>query len=363
MWQRRWLQWTLLIAFCVALGFIDALRSYFSAYYNGAFHLALATSLRWDLTGWSVWVLFIPLMMRLSQRWRIGRGNWQWSLPAFLTIGLLMALTRTFFPALVQIAFIESFSSMWAWMSRKPPFLITDFLFALVFYGLVLAFGQALAYHRQYREEELRASRLETQLAQAQLAALKMQLHPHFLFNTLHSISSLQLEDAAAAQKMTARLGDFLRLTLDNAGVQETSLRREIEFLRCYLDIERVRFGQRLTTEIEVEPEALEAQVPNLILQPLVENAIRHGIAPRAAPGRIRIRAEREGDRLKLAIRDNGGGLPRNGNGAAHCQEGLGLQNTRARLQQLYGADFGFELRNATEGGLVVMLDLPLTMN
>jgi LytS/YehU family sensor histidine kinase len=135
-----------------------------------------------------------------------------------------------------------------------------------------------------------------------------MQLHPHFLFNTLHSISSLQLEDVGAAQKMTARLGDFLRLTLENAGVQEVSLRREIEFLKCYLDIEQVRFGRRLTTVIEIEPEALEMRVPNLILQPLVENAIRHGITPNPAPGMISIIAKRERDRIKVVICDNGGG-------------------------------------------------------
>ncbi len=363
MLPRRWLQWALLIALCAALGWIDALRSYYSAYRGGIYYLEWGVALRWDLIGWSVWVVFIPLVLRLSRRWQIDRRNWHWSLPVFLFAGVLAALSRILLPVLIHVGFVESFSSMRSWLDHKPFFLLTDFLFALVFYCVVLACGQALAYYRHYREEELRASRLEAQLAQAQLAALKMQLHPHFLFNTLHSISSLQLEDAVAAQKMTARLGDFLRLTLENVGVQEVPLRREIEFLKCYLDIEQVRFGRRLAVEIEVEPEALEAQVPNLILQPLAENAIRHGIAPRAASGHIKVAARREHGRLEIVISDNGCGLPQNGDGANHHQEGLGLRNTRARLQQLYGTDFRFDLTNAAGGGQAVTLNLPLAKN
>src|SRR5215212_2936027 len=140
----------------------------------------------------------------------------------------------------------------------------------------------------------LRASQLETQLSQAQLQALKMQLHPHFLFNTLHLISALIHKDTETARKMIARLGDFLRLTLENSGTQEVTLREEIEFLSCYLEIERIRFQDRLTTRISIDPEAFEAQVPNLILQPLVENAIRHAVAPRSTQGEIEIRAKHE---------------------------------------------------------------------
>jgi sensor histidine kinase YesM len=359
LWRRRSLQWLLLIALCAALALVDALRSYTATYHDGVFRLPWGTALRWDLTAWAVWVAFIPIILALSRRVRIERGNWRRSLPLCAVVGLLMALIKTLFPVLVQWLFVESLSGILGWLSRRPYFLLTDFLFALVFYALALTFAQALNYYRRYREEELRASRLESQLAQAELQALRMQLQPHFLFNTLHSISSLQLEDVDAAQRMTARLGDFLRLTLDGAHRAETTLRREIEFLRCYLDIERVRFGRRLTTEIEIEPEALESFVPTLILQPLVENAIRHGIAPRAAPGHIRVKAARESGSLKIEVRDNGGGLNGNSNGKA----GVGLQNTRARLRQLYGGDFGFDLANAPEGGLVVTLCLPLTRN
>jgi LytS/YehU family sensor histidine kinase len=197
-------------------------------------------------------------------------------------------------------------------------------------------------------------------LAQAELQALKMQLHPHFLFNTLHSISALQLKDIAAANRMIARLGDFLRLTLDNAGAQEVPLQKELEFLRCYLEIERIRFQDRLTVSMEVEPQTLDARVPNLILQPIVENAIKHGISPRAAPGRIDIRVKRENGLLRVQVEDNGRGIGGDGRGANIIKEGLGLSNTRARLDQLYGTGYRFDLQNVTEGGLRVTLEIPM---
>jgi len=360
MFKHRWFYWLWLVALCLLLGFFDALRSYGSAYYNGVYRLEWSVALRWDLIGWLVWIPFIPLILRLCDRLPIDRENWPSRMLIFGPLGLFASSIRALLPILVHLILEPGFSKLIHWLSLKPYFLLTDFLFGLAFYGFVLAYGQARNYYRRYREEELHRSHLEAQLARAELRALKMQLHPHFLFNTLHSISALQLEDVAAAQKMMARLGDFLRLTLENAGLQVVPLRREIEFLKCYLEIEQVRFGKRLTSVIEVEPEALETPAPNLILQPLVENAIRHGIAPRPAPGLIRVSAKRERGRLKIVISDNGCGLAQNGNGAGRVKEGLGLQNTRARLQQLYGSDFGFDLANGVEGGLVVTLDLPL---
>ncbi|NOT61655.1 MAG: histidine kinase [Acidobacteria bacterium] len=355
MTRRRIIQTSLLIALCATLGLVDALRSYSSALIDGRAYLAWAIAWRWDVTAWMFWVFFIPLVFRISQRFSIARNNWPKRVPAYIALGLLLALGKTLFPILMRWLFSQSLSEILSWLSHKPWFLLTDFLFALVFYGLVLTFAQARLYYRQYREEELRASQLASQLAQAELRALRMQLQPHFLFNALNSIASLQLEDTAAAQTMTARLGDFLRLTLEGASTQQVPLRRELEFLRCYLDIERVRFGRRLTTAIEAAPDTPDVQVPNLILQPLVENAIRHGLAPRAAPGHIRVSAARENGHLKISVADNGCGL----HDAATSDNGVGLANTRARLRQLYGEAFHFELANAAAGGLVVTLCLP----
>ena len=226
-------------------------------------------------------------------------------------------------------------------------------------YGLLVLLNQVFRYYRRFREGELRTSRLQTQLTQAQLEALKMQLQPHFLFNTLHSISALVHRDPDAADRMIARLGDFLRLTLENSGAQEVSLQKELEFLTCYLEIERVRFQDRLTTSVEVEPGALDAPVPNLILQPIVENALRHGIAQTRGPGRVEISAKRDKGSLRIRVRDNGPGLAAITRPDDGLKEGLGLSNTRARLEQLYGAAHRFELENAPGGGLLVTLEIP----
>jgi sensor histidine kinase YesM len=226
-------------------------------------------------------------------------------------------------------------------------------------YGLLILLNQVFRYYRRFREGELRASRLQTQLTQAQLEALKMQLQPHFLFNTLHSISALLHRDPDAADRMIARLGDFLRLTLENSGTQEVSLQKELEFLTCYLEIERVRFQDRLTTSVEVEPAALDSPVPNLILQPIVENALRHGVAQTRGPGRVEISAKRENGSLRIRVWDNGPGLAAITRPDDGLREGLGLSNTRARLEQLYGSAHSFELENAPGGGLLVTLVIP----
>jgi sensor histidine kinase YesM len=226
-------------------------------------------------------------------------------------------------------------------------------------YGLLILLNQVFRYYRRFREGELRTSRLQTQLASAQLEALKMQLQPHFLFNTLHSISALLHRDPDAADRMIARLGDFLRLTLENSGAREVSLRKELEFLTCYLEIERVRFQDRLTTSLEVEPDALDTPVPNLILQPIVENALRHGVAQTRGPGRVEISAKREHGSLRIRVWDNGPGLKAITRPDDGLKIGLGLSNTRARLEQLYGASHRLELENAPQGGLLVTLEIP----
>jgi signal transduction histidine kinase len=227
------------------------------------------------------------------------------------------------------------------------------FLFYLLVFWLVLGIAYALDFYRRYRERELHAAHLEGQLAVAQLQVLKMQLQPHFLFNTLHAISALIHQNVEVADRMVARLGELLRTTLDSAGIQEVSLRQELAFIEPYLEIEQARLGPRLTIRIEAEASILDARLPNLLLQPLVENAVRHGVAAHAGPGVIEIRACRERDLLKLTIRDNGRGL------SSNYVEGVGVSNTRARLRQLYGAAQRFEMHNHPEGGLLVTVALP----
>jgi LytS/YehU family sensor histidine kinase len=204
---------------------------------------------------------------------------------------------------------------------------------------------------------EKRTAQLETKLVEAQLKTLQGQLHPHFLFNTLHAISALIHRDADDADRMVSRLSDLLRLTLERDGVQEVSLKEELEFLQKYLEIEQIRFQDRLTVKFSVQPQVLDARVPTLILQPVVENAIRHGIGPQTGGGLVEVTARAEGDTLWLQVRDTGAGLSEDALTA--LQKGIGLSNTRARLECLYGSHSRFEFSNAL-GGLTVRIVIPL---
>jgi len=236
---------------------------------------------------------------------------------------------------------------------------LRDLPFAALFYALILGIGSALDYYRQFRERQLRASQLEAQLAQAELQMLKMQLHPHFLFNTLNGITGLVRDnDNAAAVEMLVGLSDLLRQTLDSAGKQEVRLSEELEWLELYLKLQQIRFSDRLRVSINAKPDTLDAMVPNLITQPLVENAIRHGIGPRAQPGSVSLSAERDQSRLRLMVSDDGVGLPEGWR--LESSKGMGLLNTQARLRQLFGSDFVFEVRNREQGGVEVLLAIPL---
>jgi two-component system LytT family sensor kinase len=220
-------------------------------------------------------------------------------------------------------------------------------------YTIVLIVHHAIDYYRRYEEGRRRATELEAQLAKAQLAALRMQLQPHFLFNTLHAISELVHSDPEAAERMIARLSDFLRLTLEHSGTMEVSLEQELEFVKRYLEIEKMRFEERLRVDLQVDPETLQARVPNLILQPLVENALRHGVARRARDGILRIRCSRVNGRLAMQVADNGPGA------SGEIGEGVGLSNTRERLERLFGDQHRFELSNAPGGGFEATIEIP----
>jgi signal transduction histidine kinase len=229
---------------------------------------------------------------------------------------------------------------------------------------LLLAVGGAIAtyataWHERlatsyYRETGTRA-RLEARLARAQLQSLKLQMHPHFLFNTLNSITTLITVEPLAAERMVNGLSELLRLSLRNAGEQEVPLERELEVLRHYLSIQQIRFHDRLSVEMHIAPDALPAMVPNLMLQPLVENAIRHGIGPRATGGHIEVRAARDGEVLRLRVQDDGIGIdPKE----LPLREGTGLGNIRARLRHLYGAAQTFAVGSDGEG-FTVEVEIP----
>ena len=339
-----WLVWTL-------VGFFFASQLYVVAARSGSERpIPFSRALVWQMGACYLFALLTPLVLWLSRRFRIERANWRRTVLVHAGAGTLIAAVWAAGHVLLD-----------TWFAARPRGLTLDTLLRhsfymldkeLLFYWVIVLISHAATYYQRYREGELRAS-------QAQLQALKMQLHPHFLFNALHSISALVHTDAEAADRMIARLGDFLRLTLETSATQEVPLRQELEFLNCYLDIERVRFHDRLTTRVEVEPQALNCRVPNLLLQPLVENAIRHGIALRSTPGRVEVRAARRGGVLRLEVGDNGPGLPADEAHLTSDGHGVGLANTRARLAQLYGAGYSLEMTNDPRGGLLVSIEIP----
>ena len=357
-WQRRWVRWAAAFGVWTVVAFFFTGQFYYT-YRLGEHPITWRDAASTQFLYPYLWAFGTLVVLRLADRFPVeGRLWWR-----NLALHLLFA---TLFVVAISGAFQISYHFLFVNSPQKPyhPMMTLQWIIYnssenYGIYGLILLFNQVLRYYRRLREGELRASQLETQLTQAQLQALKMQLQPHFLFNTLHSISALVHRDPETADRMIARLGDFLRLTLENSGAQEVSLQKELEFLRCYLDIERVRFQDRLTTSLDVEPRALDTPVPNLILQPIVENALRHGVAQRSTPGRVEISAKRENGSLRIQVRDNGPGLSAITKSNGKIREGLGLSNTRARLAQLYGAAHRFELSNAPGGGLVVTLEIP----
>ena len=360
-WQKRWLRWLLFLGVWLIIGLSFASQLYLF-YGRTKMPMPWKSALTWEVTRWSLWAVISPLILRLARRFPL-RGNKLRSLlfhvfvSIFLSLGHLMlfALAIAYLTGVIppEKALLQKIAEYFSDVVTSFQFAFAlDFHVGIIVYWVIFVAAYAFDYHR-------RASQLEAQLAQAQLQALKMQLHPHFLFNTLNSISALLHKDIEAADEMIGQLGDFLRLTLENSGVQEVRLKDELEFLKCYLEIERVRFQNRLTAEYQIEPGTLDARVPNLILQPIVENAIRHAIAPRAAPGKLEIQARHQNGKLQLQVSDDGPGLPASGSNEGVFKEGIGIANTRARLRQLYGADYRFELANAPQGGLMVTLEIP----
>jgi sensor histidine kinase YesM len=361
---RRPLKWGLLFGGWTLFAFFFAGQSCLQSAYVGRPVLLGRTLVVWLLCAY-LWALLTPLVIWLARRFPIERGSLR-SLLVHLLASICVSLLQLGSYVLLNHLLLADAARPFSVMQSFRGLFVAEFHTSLIIYWALVGLSHAYDYYRRYHERErraaqleLEASQLETQLAQAQLDALRMQLHPHFLFNTLNTISVLMQEDVEAANRMLVRLSELLRLALRNTEAHEVSLKQELEFLRGYLEIEQTRFQDRLRVLWQVAPDTLDAQVPNLLLQPLVENAIRHGIAPRATAataGTIEISAERHNGTIELRVRDDGAGLslPQERN-----TSGIGLANTQARLQQLYGDAHHLRLAPAEGGGLIVSVTIP----
>jgi two-component sensor histidine kinase len=244
--------------------------------------------------------------------------------------------------------------------SEKSGYNLWPTLVDFLAYGAIFGFSHSIHFYRRFRDRERRALSLESSLTRAQLDALRAQLQPHFLFNSLNAIVALLRRDPAAAETTLVSLSELLRLALSYSDRKEISLREELEFVHRYIDLQRTRFGEKLRFEQDVEPSALDALTPTLLLQPLVENAIRHGIEPSDKQGLLRLKARRIGDRLEVEVEDNGIGLkPDEPPAGIKATGGIGLKNLRARLQTLYGGNQKLTIVSRTEGGVRVRVALP----
>jgi sensor histidine kinase YesM len=310
---------------------------------------------------WLSWAVFTPIIMLASRYAPLRRPRLGRSIVLHLALALLLGLIYEafwfWFSRLFDVVIANALRP--ASLSLQISILVLPRLLSDAFtYAAVLGLVTALHYHDRLRQREMQSARLEAELALAQVQALKMQVHPHFLFNTLHAVNVLIQENPRAATRMIAQLGDLLRLTLSRASTAEVSFAAELEILKLYLDIERQRFHDRLDVQYEVDPATLPALVPDLVLQPLLENAIRHGVSPQAGRARLLVRSKREGERLVLEISDNGRGL----RPGQRVEEGVGLATTRTRLQQLYGRNQDFTLESAAQGGCIARVSLPFRL-
>jgi two-component system LytT family sensor kinase len=303
------------------------------------------------------WAAFTPLVLSAGRNWPLGTSPWWRSvLPHLGRMALLspvqIVTTYTMHYLGLTLAGQRPPATLWTFLSNLSSGIVWGTLTGFLYYWLILGLQAAFIYQRMYREQRLAGAELERHLSEARLESLRLQLHPHFLFNTLNAISAFVGSEPERAQRMIAWLGELLRRTLNGGTTAELPLSRELELLAPYLEIQRIRFGERLSIQVEVNDGAGDGLIPILMLQPLVENAVEHGVKRTPEAARVRLSAERAGDRLRLEIADNGPGFTRG-------SDGVGLANTRARLAGLYGPAHRFELSTVETGGTLVTIELP----
>lgn len=351
---RLWQRWGLFFLFWTLTALSFGTQFYLSAR-QSSLPISWWDALSSSLADWYLFGLLSIPMSRLAGRFQFDRHNWPVVAGLHLAAGLFFSGLYILIRAVIALGQGSLAGQPMVFGEIYRQLFWKTFHLNLWIYWAILAVSHALSYYRRFHERELRTSELETRLTQARLQALQMQLNPHFLFNTLHTISALVHIDAEAADRMIARLSELLRAALDGTDTQEVTMAEEISFLQRYLEIEKTRFGERLNYRFDVPKELEGLYIPNLILQPLVENAIRHGVEPHARRGELCISARAENGVLELRVSDNGNGLK-----PGPLRTGrIGLSNTRQRLEQMFGSSGSLELRNRAEGGMDSIVRIP----
>jgi hypothetical protein len=345
------------IAFWTLFGLIESTNAYVAQRQRGAeasYLRALINNMPW----WWFWALLTPVVFSIARRVRLDGGRLPRAVATHLVAGVGLVAIHIL-AAGTLFYYTSQARALGRGLDEQLLGITLSFLPSeLLTYAAIVGAYLAFEYSGRARAGELRAARLEAQASEARLSALRMELNPHFLFNTLNGIAGLvRLRENETAVRMLAQLGDMLRHTLAGSGPAEVPLEEDLALLDRYIALEQMRFRDRLTIERAIEPEARSALVPPLLLQPLVENALRHGVGAEPGAVRLTISARVEGGMLELVVADSGGGL--RGDAARRGRNGVGLANTRARLAELYGDGGTVELRNGARGGAEAVVRLP----
>lgn len=348
-------QFFLSLAVFLFLSFLFALQSV-TINLNLGFPPDFLGNLRVGLVQWLPWSVLALFALNVAKKFPIDIKKWYTSIPLHIIIGLFFSFIQAIIYTLYHVVIFG--------LAKMNP--IRYFLASLtkttnlnlLAYAVIVVAGQMWTYYRKNKENELKTSKLHTQLVQVQLDVLRMQLNPHFLFNTLHVILAQVRKDPQAAESMISLLSDLFRKTLETADLQKVPLKDELDLLKIFLEIQQKRFRDRLKVRMDIDPETLDIPVPNLILQPIAENAVRHGIAAIAGPGVITVSSRRKNGTLIIQVQDTGPGFSEERK--VLPDSGFGLRNCRERLDRLYEGDYILTLENAAEGGALVTLKIPL---
>jgi signal transduction histidine kinase len=355
--QPGWVGFGAVFAFWTLIAIIHISQNVYSAVTRGD-EIDWTIILSWSVIRWYLWAAFTLPVYRVAQRFPIERLSLKYGILKHTGLGFAAAALHMLLEAVLIYSVRLAFDGEGSLLANLRALLAYNFHVNLFVYCGLVGASHAFDYYKKLREGELRTVQLQADLSRSQLQVLKAQLQPHFLFNAHHTILGLMLKgERDHAIDMLTKLSDLLRRTLENGEVEKCSLGDELDFTRQYLEIQKTRFQDRLRVDLQIDPQSLDASVPNMLLQPLVENAVSHGLTPHSKAGRLRIHTLKHDGKLRVAVADDGHGIPPEVEHLFAAGHGLGI--TRARLLHLYGGRFELSLRNSDLGGAEVLIEIP----